>query len=258
MPEPDLLLDGGSPAGVDPAGDGALPVEERQSFTQLYERLRHAVLSGELVPGSIVSQVQLARRYNVSRAPLREALRMLQTEGLVEAQPGRRNSIAVVSPRDLEQLYALRITVEALAIRLTVRQMTDDDIDELRRLLEEMDELATTQDFDRWEVPHQTFHRVLVAKSGERLVSTVQELSDHAARYRRIFLEQPRAWTAVASEHAAIVDACEARDAPLAAGRLAAHFATTALTVCAGLAPEYEPAGVREALRLVREGSQAT
>lgn len=258
MPEPDLLLDGGSAAGIDRAGDGALPVEERQSFTQLYGRLRHAVLSGELVPGSTVSQVQLARRYNVSRAPLREALRMLQTEGLVEAQPGRRNRIAVVSAPDLEQLYALRITVEALAIRLTVKQMTEDDISELRRLLEEMDELATKQDFDRWEVPHQTFHRVLVAKSGERLVSTIQELSDHAARYRRIFLEQPRAWTAAASEHAAIVDACEARDAPLAASRLAAHFATTALTVCASLAPEYEPAGVRESLRLVREGSQAT
>lgn len=258
MPEPDRLLEERSAAGIDRAGDAALPVEGRQSFSQLYERLRHAVLSGELVPGSIVSQVQLARRYNVSRAPLREALRMLQTEGLVEAQAGRRNRIAVVSAPDLEQLYALRITVEALAIRLTVKQMTEDDISELRRLLEEMDELATTQDFDRWEVPHQTFHRVLVAKSGERLVSTIQELSDHAARYRRIFLEQPRAWTAAASEHVAIVDACAARDAPLAASRLAAHFATTALTVCASLAPEYEPAGVRESLRLVREGSQAT
>lgn len=252
MAEPDRLLDAAPPA------DGALPVQERQSFTQLYERLRHAVLSGELVPGSIVSQVQLARRYNVSRAPLREALRMLQTEGLVEAQPGRRNRIAVVSAPDLEQLYALRIAIEALAIRLTVKQMTDDDIGELRRLLEEMEELATTQDFDRWEVPHQTFHRVLVAKSGERLVSTIQELSDHAARYRRIFLEQPRGWAAAASEHVAIVDACQARDAELAATRLAAHYATTALTVCASLAPEYEPAGVRESLRLVREGSHAT
>lgn len=258
MPEPDRLLEGGSAAGVERADDGELPIEERQSFSQLYERLRHAVLSGALVPGSIVSQVQLARRYDVSRAPLREALRMLQTEGLVEAQPGRRNRIAVVSAPDLEQLYALRITVEALAIRLTVKQMTEDDIDELRRLLGEMDELATTQDFDRWEVPHQTFHRALVAKSGERLVSTIGELSDHAARYRRIFLEQPRAWAAAVSEHVAIVDACEARDAPLAASRLAAHFATTALTVCASLAPEYEPAAVRESLRLVREGSQAT
>lgn len=258
MPEPDLPLDDVPAAELQSAdgADGATTVEERQSFTQLYERLRHGVLSGELVPGSIVSQVQLARRYNVSRAPLREALRMLQTEGLVEAQPGRRNRIAVVSAPDLEQLYALRITVEALAVTLTVKRMTDEDVGELRRLLEEMDELSKTLDFDRWEVPHKAFHRALVAKSGERLVNTIGELSDHAARYRRIFLEQPRAWAAVASEHAAIADACEAHDAGLAAGRLAAHLATTALTVCASLAPEYEPAGVRESLRLVREGSQ--
>jgi DNA-binding GntR family transcriptional regulator len=245
---------------VDPlaADDVAIAGEERQSFTQLYERLREAVLSGELVPGSVVSQVQLAQQYNVSRAPLREALRMLQTEGLVEAQPGRRNRISVVSGPDVEQLYALRITIEALAIRLTVQRVDDDDVAALRLLLEDMDELAKTRDFDRWEIPHKAFHRALVAKSGERLVSTIEELCDHATRYRRIFLNQPRAWAAAASEHAAIVDAFEARDAALAASHLAAHFATTALTVCASLAPEYEPAGIREALRVVREGAQTT
>lgn len=235
--------------------EDALGGEARQTFTQLYERLREGVLRGDLVPGSVVSQVELARRYNVSRAPLREALRMLQTEGLVEAEPGRRNRIAAVSGPDLEQLYAMRMTVEALAIRLTVKQLSDGDVAELRRLLDEMAELAESRDFDRWEVPHRAFHRALVARSGARLVTTIGELSDHAERYRRMFLSQPRAWPVAATEHAAIVDACEARDAGLAAQRLAAHLATTALTVCATLAPEYEPAAVREALQLVRNGA---
>jgi DNA-binding GntR family transcriptional regulator len=235
--------------------DEAFGGEERQTFTQLYERLREGVLSGDLVPGSVVSQVELARRYHVSRAPLREALRMLQTEGLVEAEPGRRNRIAAVSGPDLEQVYAMRMTVEALAIRLSVKRLTDGDVAELRWLLDEMAELAESRDFDRWEVPHRAFHRALVAGSGARLVMAIGELSDHAERYRRIFLSQPRAWAAVATEHAAIVDACEARDPGLAAERLAAHLATTALTVCATLAPEYEPAAVREALQSVRSGA---
>jgi DNA-binding GntR family transcriptional regulator len=241
--------------------DGAADIDavaiddERQGFAELYERLRRDVLSGKLVPGTVVSQVQIARRYSVSRAPLREALRMLQSEGLVEAQPGRRNRISEVSAPDLEQLYALRITVEALAVRLSVKRMTDEDVAGLRWRLSEMDALAETRDFDRWEVPHRAFHQALVAGSGERLVSTINELSDHAERYRRMLLSQPRAWSAASSEHAEIVSACEARDADLAAARLAAHFATSALTVCAGLAPEYEPAGVRESLRMVRQAS---
>jgi DNA-binding GntR family transcriptional regulator len=237
-----------------PLHNGAPGVDEaeRQGFAQLYERLRRAVLTGEFVPGSVVSQVELARAYNVSRAPLREALRMLQMEGLVIAEPGRRSRIAAVSAADLEQLYALRITVEALAVRLTVPRLNGKDVARLRELLTEMDDLAHTRDFDSWEVPHRAFHRTLVAGSGERVVGTIEELSDHASRYRRSLLELPRAWQIVAGEHRGIVDAVEAGDADVAAGRLAAHLATTALTVCAALNPEHDPAGVREALRVAR------
>jgi DNA-binding GntR family transcriptional regulator len=227
-----------------------------ESFEMLYRQLRDGVLHGELAPGSILSQVQLARRYNVSRAPLREALRMLQSEGLVEAQPGRRTRIALVSATDVDQLYAQRIVLEALAVRLTAPRASATHVDELRALLAEMDEVAATRDFLRWDVPHRQFHRGLIRDAGDRLGSTMSDLADHAERYRRILLEQPRAWSAVAVEHKDIVDAFEARDGREAGARLAAHYATTALTVCATLAPDYEPVGVREALRLVKEARQ--
>jgi DNA-binding GntR family transcriptional regulator len=231
--------------------------EERpQSFQVLYQRLRDGVLHGELAPGSIVSQVQLARRYNISRAPLREALRMLQSEGLVEAQPGRRSRIALVNAPDLDQVYAQRIVLEALAVRLTVPRLGRGEIEKLRALLATMDEIAATRDFASWDVPHRSFHRRLVSGGGDRLASTISDLADHAERYRRILLEQPRAWSAVAIEHRGILDAFAAGDPQLAGTRLAAHYATTALTVCATLAPDYEPAGVREALRLVKEAGR--
>jgi DNA-binding GntR family transcriptional regulator len=233
-------------------------LEPPPGFETLYQELRVGVLRGELAPGAVVSQVQLARQYNISRAPLREALRMLQYEGLVEAEPGRRSRIALVSAPDLEQLYAQRIVLEALAIRVTVPHLDSGRIRELRRRLEEMDELSSAGNFDAWEVPHRAFHSGLVAEGGARLVATMGELSDHAERYRRILLSQPRAWSSAATEHAAILDACEARDARQAASRLAAHYATTALTVCAALAPEYEPTRVRESLRLVREAAHTT
>jgi DNA-binding GntR family transcriptional regulator len=236
--------------------DGGERDERPESFQMLYQRLRDGVLRGELAPGSIVSQVQLARRYSISRAPLREALRMLQSEGLVEAYPGRRSRIALVSAPHLDAVYAQRIVLEALAVRLTVPRLHAGDIAELRALLATMAEIAATRDFARWDVPHRSFHRRLVSGAGDRLGSAISELGDHAGRYRRILLEQPRTWPAVAIEHEAIVDAVEAGDSHEAGSRLAAHYATTALTVCATLAPDYEPAGVREALRMVTEAAR--
>jgi DNA-binding GntR family transcriptional regulator len=222
-------------------------------FATLYERLRTGVLRGELAPGAVVSQVQLARQYKISRAPLREALRMLQYEGLVDAEPGRRSRIALVGAADLEELYAQRIVLEALAIRLTVPHLDPRRTDALGRVLEDMEAASSTASFEAWEVPHRAFHRGLVADGGARLLATIEVLSEHAERYRRIFLTRPRAWSSAASEHAAILEACRDGDAREAASRLAAHYATTALTVCAALDPEHEPTRVRESLRLVRE-----
>lgn len=245
-------MGGSEPQSVSRVEEGERP----DSLLELYEQLRERVLRGELAPGTNISQVQLARRYKISRAPLREVLRMLQSEGLIESQPGRRSRIAVISGPDLDQVYAQRIVLEALAVRLTAPRLQGSDLEELRALLTEMDDITRTGNFVRWEVPHGEFHERLVAGAGERVVASINGLADHAGRYRRILLREPRAWGPAADEHAAIVDALEAGDAHEAGCRLAAHYATTALTVCAGLAPEYEPTSVREALRMVSRAGQ--
>src|SRR5688572_20431148 len=78
----------------------------------VYRHLRRAILSGELAPSAVVSQVQLAAKYGISRAPVREALRLLQNEGLVLATHNRRMRIAPLTVEGLEELYALRLLVE--------------------------------------------------------------------------------------------------------------------------------------------------
>src|SRR5260370_24706881 len=97
----------------------------------VHERLRNAILRGELDPTVPLSQVQLAARLGVSRTPLREALRMLQREGLIDSEPNRQVRVAQLSVADLEQLYASRVLLEALAVRLTVPAYTPDDLAEL-------------------------------------------------------------------------------------------------------------------------------
>ena len=224
----------------------------------VHHQLREAILHGRLEAGSVMSQVQLAREFGVSRTPLREALRMLQREGLVEGEANRRVRVAPFSLADLEELYALRIVNEALGIRLTVPAMTADDDAFLADSLGQMAHFANERELDVWEGHHREFHRRLVCGAGPRPLRLLAELSDHSERYRRLYVSQdPLAWAAGAAEHESIVAACAERDAPLAAERLARHLSRTALSVLTRVAPEHEPARVRAALRSVIDGEPA-
>lgn len=226
------------------------------STAVVHDRLRRAILRGEFDPTVPLSQVQLAARLGVSRTPLREALRMLQREGLIDSEPNRRVRVAALSVADLEQQYASRVLLEALAVRLTVPAYTPDDLTELRHALARMTELKG-RDVDLWEAAHHGFHRLLRRYAGDRVNRLADDLSDHTERYRRVYMAEPRAWPAAAAEHAAIVDACAIGNATAASTHLARHLARTALTLIALFNPEHEPAPVREALRLVTAGAEA-
>ncbi|HEX4623138.1 MAG TPA: GntR family transcriptional regulator [Solirubrobacteraceae bacterium] len=231
----------------------------RRSVDVVHGALREAILEGDLEQGTILSQVQLAERYGVSRTPLREALRLLQGEGLIDALPNRRVQVASFSVDDLEQIYAMRITLESLAVRLSVAQFDADDLRELNVRLAEMDAFAEPRDIDGWNGPHATFHRGLVSHSGARIVALVGQLSETADRYRRLAVTQgDHAWTRVANEHREILDACERREAGEAAQAMARHLARTVLTVVSLVAPEHDPARVRMALASVAAGETAS
>jgi DNA-binding GntR family transcriptional regulator len=218
----------------------------------VYQQLREAILHGRLEPGTVVSQVQLARELGVSRTPLREAVRMLQREGLVAGEANRMVRVAPLSIADVEELYAVRIANEALAIRLTVPGMDAQDDASLDAAIEDLGKLAEAGDVDAWEVRHRDFHTRLVRGGGTRLRTHLSELYDHAERYRRLYItSHPRAMSIGAAEHEAIVAACHARDGAAAAAELARHLSRTALTALLQIAPEHEPAMVRAALRAV-------
>jgi len=200
----------------------------------VHDRVRDAILRGELRPGATISQVQLARELGVSRTPLREALRMLQHEGLVAAEPNRRVHIAPFSVADLEELYVARLALEAAAVRVTVVRTTPEEVAHMEGVYAQLVHFARERDYERWETVHRELHHRLVAHAGDRLVAMLGQLSDHAERYRRLRTTQvPRAWTEGAREHRLIVDAAQAGDADLCARRVVAHLARTARSVVA-------------------------
>jgi DNA-binding GntR family transcriptional regulator len=225
-----------------------------QGVETVYARLRDAILRGEIEPDSELSQVQIAKALGVSRTPLREALRMLQREGLVESKPNKRVRVAGFSVSDMEELYTLRITLEALAVRLSIPRTTHEDIAALEGEMTQMAYFTERHDYDRYLVPHRAFHAGLVARSGARLVQQLKELSDHGERYRHLHTTKAaHAWEDAQEEHRAILDAFVAADADLAAARLAEHLAHTVLGNLPLLDPDYEPTALRTALALAQQ-----
>jgi DNA-binding GntR family transcriptional regulator len=217
----------------------------------VHERLRRDILRGALDPHEPISQVQLAKRLGVSRTPLREALRMLQREGLIYSEPNRRVRVAALTVADLEQLYAARVVVDSLQARLAVPRLSGDDVAEMSRRLEAMAELAARHDLEAWDVHHGAFHDLLKLGEGDRLFRIARDLYDHTERYRHVYLAEPLAWSTAAREHSAIHQACLAGDAVQASRQVARHLGTTALTIIALASPERDPVPVREALRMI-------
>lgn len=231
--------------------------DRENGVVPLYKRLRTMILNGMFPPGSMLSQVKLAESLGVSRIPLREALRMLQNEGLVEAEHNQRARVPVFDPAMVDSLYASRMVLEALSIRLTVPHLTQVDGQAIEQSLAELDTAAALEDLDAWEAPHRRFHRLLVLHAEVSTRQRIAGYADQCEYYRRLYYrlvntQQPtRPAKVIAAEHHAIAQACIQGNADLATYLLTRHYARTVLTVLGQMAPEFDPVAVRTALQIV-------
>ncbi len=226
--------------------------EGKIAATHVHTHLRQMILDGTVPPGTVLSQVQLAQEIGVSRTPLREALRMLQEEGLVLAEYNHRVRVADIDIGELEYFYASRIMLESLAISLTVPLLTQEDFDKLASSLNQMHIASERRDMQSWDEGNRLFHAVLSSYTEGQLRETIKRSVDASERYRRIKLQNlARSWEVAEVEHMAIFEACREGNRDVAVELLARHLARTALTVIALADPGYEPTAVRTALRLV-------
>jgi DNA-binding GntR family transcriptional regulator len=234
-----------------------LPDGRRVSVT-VHAHLRQLILDGAIPPGSVLSQVELARALGVSRTPLREALRMLQEEGLIEAEPNRRSRVTGFDPADLDSVYASRVVLESLGVALTVPRLSDAEVDQAASHLESGQARLDAGDLDGWREHHTAFHAKLVMHAGDHLLRTINSFAQRGERYLRIAQQwHAGTWWAVDDvQHQVILDAARGRRRDLAATQVARHLARTALAVMADVAPEREPVAVRAALQML-EGLMA-
>jgi DNA-binding GntR family transcriptional regulator len=230
-----------------------VPLTERDGpiTFAVHARLREAILSLELEPGQRISQLELTRMLDVSRTPLREALRLLEREGLIE--PSTPHSLVTISPitmDDLEDLYARRVTGEGIAMWLTVPQLDAKDCDALARELRTMATSATSRADSR--AAHRRFHEGLRVGAGERMQRELQQLFEHAERYQVAFTRKRK--TRAQEEHRAILRACREADRVRAAELLIDHCAATAYGLMKVEAPDRGSPSLDLAVRMAHTG----
>ena len=176
--------------------------------------LRDDIRAGHLAPGDQVVQELLAERYGVSRVPLREALKTLETEGQVVYHPHRGYFIAELSVADLLEVYRLREILEAEAIRAAVPALGDEDVDALAEMALDIDEAAERGDLAEVTARNRRFHFALYDAAGmPRLSRLLRQLWEATEAYRSLYFQEPVNRKRVSKEHAAMVKALRARDA---------------------------------------------
>jgi DNA-binding GntR family transcriptional regulator len=223
---------------------------------QVHSQLREAILSGDIRPGAKTSQAELARDLDVGRTPLREAVRMLQNEGLILAEPNRRVQIARLSVDDVEELYVMRIALEVTAARITVPHLTPTDLAELEGYMAQMAHLTATGSGALIRKPHRAFHERFIAGAGPRPAAVMAELFDHSERYRRVYgAAAPDHFDRRQAEHRVMLDAAAARDGDALADAIAVHYLSTARLVVSTLSPEHQLSRLRTTVAAVAPGA---
>lgn len=222
-----------------------------KNLETVHALVRGAIMDGRLAPGETMSQVVMAQELAVSRTPLREALRMLQSEGLVEATFNKRVRVSALTANDLEQLCTVRVTLLIPALLISVPLMQPEDLARLDGYMAEMAHFAAAEDYERWSVPHHGFHRAVTAHVGARFNALLTQLFEHTERYRVIYLGHKPSDRAD-QDHREILEACQARDATLTATLLAEHFARSAFAIFSRIHPGHDPISLRQVMADVR------
>ncbi len=183
------------------------------------ERIRAEILEGRLKPGEWLRQERLAQEHGVSQMPVREALKKLASEGLVEHIPYRGVRVVELSVADVEDLYACRSFIEGMAARFAAERVSDDDVAELGALAARMARCKMPAELPEYRELNRRFHSVIFAASGRSfLVRTLAQL--WAAFPTMLWSNVPRVATDSVpardepdvEEHAAIVEALSAHD----------------------------------------------
>lgn len=192
---------------------------------RVYAHLKEEILDNRIPPGSVLQEVPLAESLGVSRGPIREALGSLAAEGLVTITPRRGAVVTALTKHDFLEAYQVREVLEALAVRLAVPRMSDDELHALEGPIEEMLRCSARADDTGFFEANTAFHEAFVVASGNaKLVEVYRRLIGQMGPYRRPSALLRGSLDRSIAEHQGIMDAARARDGERAAALVLDHI----------------------------------
>jgi DNA-binding GntR family transcriptional regulator len=210
------------------SGQSIVPIIRHTLHDDLVGRIRDMIIEGQLAAGSRIHEGQLGLALGVSRTPLREALKFVASEGLIELVPGRGGIVRRLTPRDVRNMLDVLGALEVLAGRLACRTATDAQIASVRALHDDMMVLYEQRQRLDYYKANQAIHSAIAALSdNEFLVATHHTIQARLKRIRFIGNEAPAHWDSAAREHVEIITALEARDGEALAEALTRHLEET-------------------------------
>ncbi|HEX7424129.1 MAG TPA: GntR family transcriptional regulator [Terriglobales bacterium] len=207
-----------------PTSDSAIT---RQSLTSaVADKLRDQIIRGEISEGSQLRQDAIAAQYQVSRIPVREALRQLDAEGLIAIVPNRGAVVPALSPDDIEELFAIRALLEPEVLKRSIPHLTEEDFSQAEAILRRyVSELRREDHVSAWGRLNWEFHSTLYSRANQaRFMAIIRNVNNSGERYTRLQLYLTHGIKRANEEHHQILELCRERDTAAACKLLRQHI----------------------------------
>lgn len=188
-------------------------VESKPIREIAYEALKHAIITGEIPAGIRIVETEFADRMHISRTPLREALRKLERDGLVEYVPRRGVVVRAFTIGDVEEIYTIRNALEMLTLPAITENATQEDIASLREKLRQMDDLMDKNDIEGLSPLARSFHSRLTAISKlNRILRVIEGQDEYITRFSALSIAKENRRHSAHEEHYQLVEFVERKD----------------------------------------------
>ncbi|MCR4934346.1 MAG: GntR family transcriptional regulator [Lachnospiraceae bacterium] len=174
----------------------------------VFQTLRKAILTGELMPGERLMEIHLAQKLGVSRTPIREAIRKLELEGLVTNIPRRGAQVAEISERGLRDVLEVRRALDTFCAELACERISDEEKEALKEACKDFEDAVETKDATVIAKADVAFHDIIIGATGnERLVALLNNLAEQMYRYRFEYIKDVSQHGKLIEEHRVLMDA---------------------------------------------------
>ena len=198
----------------------------------VFNTLREAILKGELKPGERLMELQLAAKLGVSRTPIREAIRMLEQEGLAVTIPRKGAEVAKMTEKDMEDVLQVREALDMLAASIACELITEEALSELVQAMEDFEKSIETKEVKKIAEMDERFHDIIYQATGNpKLVNILNNLREQMYRYRVEYLKDESHYPLLLEEHREIVDAFGKKDKEKVSACMSKHVENQAVAV---------------------------